>query len=85
MAGFQRSRERLLTRTMAIAERCNLKLEKIKNPFPRFEVPEGHTADSYFEQVARQGFARRTEWLRQMQQEGRLRKSFADDEQRLNR
>ena len=70
---------------MAIAERCNLKLEKIKNPFPRFDVPEGHTADSYFEQVAREGYARRTEWLRQMQQEGRLRKSFADYEQRLNR
>jgi DNA polymerase-3 subunit alpha len=77
--------EDVLTRTMAIAERCNLKLEKIKNPVPRFEVPEGHTADSYFEHVARQGFVRRTEWLRQMQQEGRLRKSFADYEQRLNR
>jgi len=75
----------VLTRTMAIAERCNLKLEKIKNPFPQFEVPAGHTADSYFEQVARQGFARRMEWLRQMQQEGRLRKSFAEYEQRLNR
>ena len=77
--------EGVVTRTMAIAERCNLKLEKIKNPFPRFDVPEGHTADSYFEQVARQGYARRTEWLREMQREGRLRKSFADYEQRLNR
>ena len=77
--------EGVVTRTMAIAERCNLKLEKIKNPFPRFEVPEGHTADSYFEHVAREGYARRTEWLREMQREGRLRKSFADYEQRLNR
>ena len=70
---------------MGIAERCNLKLEKIENPFPAFDVPEGQTADSYFEQVAARGFARRMEWLRELQQAGRLRNSFADYEQRLNR
>ena len=26
--------------------------------FPEFKVPEGHTTDSYFERVAREGFAR---------------------------
>src|SRR5580700_8683428 len=49
----------VLTRTQEIAERCNLKLTKVDNPFPEFAVPEGHTIDSYFEQVCREGFRKR--------------------------
>jgi DNA polymerase-3 subunit alpha len=45
----------VLKRTMEIAERCNLKLQKVDNPFPEFAVPQGHTIDSYFEQVCREG------------------------------
>ena len=48
-----------LSRTVAIAERCNVKIERVSNPFPEFKVPEGHTTDSYFERVAREGFAAR--------------------------
>jgi len=47
-----------------IAERCNLRLEKIPSPFPHFDVPDGYTIDSYFEHITRQGFARRMENLR---------------------
>src|SRR5580698_2892370 len=36
----------VVSRTMAIAERCNLKLAKVDNPFPDFAVPPGHTVDS---------------------------------------
>jgi len=43
----------VLQRTMEVAERCNLKLHKVDNPFPEFAVPEGHTIDSYFEEVCR--------------------------------
>src|SRR5215471_15636834 len=43
----------VLTRTLDIAERCSLHLEKISNPFPHFAVPPGFTLDSYFEQVTR--------------------------------
>jgi len=77
--------EQLLTRTLGIAERCNLKLEKIKNPFPKFDVPDGHTIDSYFEFVAREGMKRRTTLLREMQEKGRLKHSFAEYEARLSR
>jgi DNA polymerase-3 subunit alpha len=73
----------VLTRTVAIAERCNIRLEKVGSPFPHFEVPPGYTLDSYFEQVTREGFARRSETLRQ--REGKLKHSFADYEQRLAR
>ena len=46
----------VLSRTMEIAERCNFKLKPVDNPFPEFAVPEGHTIDSYFEHVCREGF-----------------------------
>src|SRR5579872_5326906 len=44
-----------LSRTVDIAARCNVKIERIPNPFPEFKVPEGHTAGSYFEKVVREG------------------------------
>jgi DNA polymerase III subunit alpha len=75
----------VLTRTLDIAERCSLKLEKIRNPFPDFTVPSGFTLDSYFEHVARAGFARRSESLRELAAEGRLKHTLSDYEQRLAR
>ena len=75
----------VLTRTLGIAERCNFKLNKVPNPFPRFDVPDGYDIDSYFEHVCREGFAKRMDLLRELQRQGRLRKSFAEYEQRLNR
>ncbi len=75
----------VLTRTLEIAERCNLKLEKIRNPFPHFAVPPDFTLDSYFEHVARQGFARRMNSIRELERQQRLKHSIADYEQRLAR
>ncbi|HUK42439.1 MAG TPA: DNA polymerase III subunit alpha, partial [Candidatus Acidoferrales bacterium] len=73
----------VVARTMAIAERCNLRLEKVPTPFPHFDVPNGFTLDSYFEHVTRQGFARRFEVLRALSSSGRLKHSLTDYEQRL--
>src|SRR5277367_6052089 len=70
----------VLSRTLGIAERCNMRLEKISNPFPHFEVPDGFTLDSYFEHVAREGFARRMEVLRAAQEQGRLRHALPEYE-----
>src|SRR5262249_31765429 len=75
----------VLTRTLAIAERCNLRLEKVSSPFPHFEVPKGYTLDSYFEHVTRQGFARRMEVLRDLRDASRLKHTLVDYEQRLSR
>jgi len=77
--------EQVLRRTVGIAERCNLRLEKIKNPFPKFDVPEGETIDSYFERIAREGMARRMNLLRELTAQGKLKHSFGDYEERLNR
>src|SRR5207247_5831134 len=49
------------------------------------EVPAGYTLDSYFEHVTREGFARRLEALRELEQSGRLKHSLAQYEQRLAR
>ncbi|HWF04842.1 MAG TPA: DNA polymerase III subunit alpha [Candidatus Angelobacter sp.] len=78
-------REDVLAQSMAIAERCNFKLNKVKNPFPEFPLPEGYTLDSYFEHVARQGFARRWESLGLLEDAGRLKKARTDYDQRLTR
>ena len=75
----------VLSRTLAIAERCSTRLEKVSNPFPHFDVPAGYTLDSYFEHVTREGFARRLELLRSLQAQGRVKHSIAEYEQRLAR
>ena len=75
----------VLRRTLDIAERCSLRLEKVPTPFPHFEVPDGFTIDSYFEHVTRQGFARRLEVLSRLSEQGRLKHSLSDYEQRLAR
>ncbi len=75
----------VLQRTLGIAERCNFKLNKVKNPFPEFPLPEGFTLDSYFEHVAREGFARRWAMLGSLAEAGRLKKTQADYDQRLAR
>jgi len=75
----------VLSRTLAIAERCSTRLEKVSNPFPHFDVPTGYTLDSYFEHVTREGFARRLEVLRGLANQGRLKRSITEYEQRLTR
>src|SRR5579864_835128 len=64
--------EHALDRTWDIAQRCQVKLEKVKEPFPKFAVPEGHSTDSYFEYVARQGFEKRRARLEGLRAQGRL-------------
>src|SRR6266480_1949428 len=73
----------VLTRTLDIAERCSMRLEKVSNPFPHFDVPDGYTLDNYFEEVTRKGFARRLETLRQFDAQDRLKHSLTEYEQRL--
>ena len=75
----------VLSRTLDIAERCSLRLEKVANPFPEFEVPPGYTIDSYFVHVSREGFARRMEVLRPLHEQGKLKHSLTEYEQRLER
>jgi DNA polymerase-3 subunit alpha len=75
----------VLSRTLDIAERCNLRLEKVATPFPQFDVPAGYSIDSYFVHVSREGFARRLDTLRPMREQGRLKHTMAEYEQRLDR
>ncbi len=72
-----------VTRTVAIADRCNVKIQRVSNPFPEFKVPEGHTTDSYFERVVREGFTSRAPQIDRLTKEGRLRHPLTDYEARL--
>ncbi len=72
-----------LSRTVAIADRCNLKIQRVSNPFPEFQVPDGYTADSYFEKVVREGFESRLPQLERLAKENRLRHPIASYESRL--
>jgi DNA polymerase III subunit alpha len=72
-----------VSRTVDIASRCNVKVERIPNPFPEFKVPEGHTSTSYFEFVVREGFATRAPYLERLSQKGVLHCPLAEYERRL--
>jgi DNA polymerase III subunit alpha len=72
-----------VSRTVAIADRCNVKIQRVSNPFPDFKVPEGHTADSYFEKTVREGFQSRGPQIERLVRENRLRHSLPEYEQRL--
>ena len=75
-----------ISRTMEIAERCNLTLHKVENPFPDFAVPQGHTAESYFEEVCRAGYKKRLETsVRRLETRGELRTPIHEYDARLER
>ena len=75
----------VMQRTMEIAERCQLKLHAVDDPFPEFAVPPGHTIDSYFEQVCREGLRKRLDTaVRQLELRGVRRSKPEDYETRLN-
>src|SRR5258708_23428525 len=73
-----------LQRTVDIASRCNVKIDRIPNPFPEFKVPEGHTAGSYFEKVVREGFATRAPYLERLAKAGTLSNPLSEYERRLS-
>ena len=72
-----------LSRTVDIAARCNVKVDRIPNALPEFKVPEGHTPDSYFEKVVRDGFAGRVPHLERLAKQGALTYPLAEYERRL--
>ena len=72
-------------RTAEVAEKCELRLEKVKDPFPAFAVPAGETLDSYFEKVAREGFEARRGRLEELSAQGALRSGISDYRERLER
>ena len=74
-----------LDATWDIAQRCNLKMEPVKDPFPVFQIPGNHTIDSYFELVARTGFEKRRARLEILAEQGQLRHPLEVYEERLTR
>ena len=84
MAKVFREVPEAVSRTVDIAARCNVKIERIPNALPEFKVPDDHTPGSYFEKVAREGFAQRVPFLERLSQQGALRHPLAEYERRLS-
>jgi len=76
--------EEALNRTWDIAQRCQVKLEQVKDPFPRFDIPQTHSIDSYFEFITREGFERRLPRLEALAKAGALRRPLAEYYERLD-
>jgi DNA polymerase-3 subunit alpha len=73
-----------LRNTVRIAERCDVTLPKGEAHLPDFAVPPGHTVESYFAHVVREGFAMRLSRWREMEARGELRRTLTEYEQRLS-
>jgi DNA polymerase-3 subunit alpha len=76
--------EDAVNRPWEIAQRCAIKLDKVKDPFPRFDIPETFTTDSYFAYVARQGFERRRPRLEALRASGWLKHDLTEYVERLD-
>ena len=85
MLGLFGEIENSLDITWDIAQRCRIKLDKVKDPFPKFDVPENHSADTYFEYVARQGFEKRRGRLEALRAQGYLKHDLSEYAERLDR
>ncbi len=83
MAAIFKDYPEALANTVRIAERVNVEIPGGQNHLPKFDVPEGYALDDYFEHVTRQGFGERAVRLRALADEGKLRHSISDYEQRL--
>jgi DNA polymerase III subunit alpha len=69
--------------TVRIAERCDVTIPKGQAHLPNFQVPPGHTVESYFEAVVRAGFEARMPRWRALESRGELRRSLSDYGTRL--
>ncbi len=76
--------EEALDRTYDISQRCHISLDKVKEPFPKFAVPENHDVHTYFEYVARQGFEKRRPRLEALRAKGGLKHDLAEYAERLD-
>ena len=48
-----------ITNTLEIANRCNLRLDYRQDSMPKYEIPEGHTHDSYLRELCYRGLRKK--------------------------
>ncbi|HEX8352110.1 MAG TPA: DNA polymerase III subunit alpha, partial [Pyrinomonadaceae bacterium] len=77
-----------VSRTVEVAEMCDLKLPLGENQLPIYPIPRAEgdiTVDEYFEKVVREGYEKRraTLWDK-MQSEGKLKHSLSEYQQRIS-
>src|SRR5260370_3124552 len=75
--------EDAVNRPREIAQRCQVKLEQVNQPFPTFDVPPDHSIDTYFAHVSRHGFEKRRPRLEALRASGYLKHDLPDYIDRL--
>ncbi|MBN2370493.1 MAG: DNA polymerase III subunit alpha [Vicinamibacteria bacterium] len=73
-----------LKNTLGVAEMCDFTLRAVET-LPDFAVPPGHTVESYFERVTREGFEGRRHALAELCARARLRYPLSVYEERLEK
>ena len=72
-----------MSNTVRIAERCHVDIKPL-DALPPFDVPPGYDSNSYFEKMARDGFAQRRVKLEALSTAGKLKHTLSEYEERLN-
>ena len=73
-----------LERTVAIAERCNVRIEPVRNSFPEFQVPDGHTSTVTSSGSCAKALRNACRSWKRWRRQGRLRTPLAEYERRLS-
>lgn len=74
-----------LDNSVAIAERCSVRIDTSQHHVPDFPVPQGETIEAFFRRTAREGFNERRRTWEKRAAEGRLRHPLSDYEARFER
>jgi len=83
MANAFQGYEEALENTLKIADMIDLELKE-EYQLPLFDIPHGHTLETYFEEVVREGFEERKKTvLERLQEKGNLRKEWDEYQERL--
>ncbi|MGH9481812.1 MAG: DNA polymerase III subunit alpha [Terriglobales bacterium] len=77
--------EEAVERTAEVAERCEVRLAKVEDSFPEFDVPDGMNRDEYLERVVHEGMARREDWIETRRRLGKTRYGRSAYRERLER
>jgi DNA polymerase-3 subunit alpha len=71
--------------TAKIAAKCNFDFPESGYFLPQFKIPEGASLEQYFDQVSKEGFENRVEFLRQKEEKKQLSYPLSEYEERLEK
>jgi DNA polymerase-3 subunit alpha len=71
--------------TAQIAAKCNFDFPESGYFLPQFKIPEDTSLEQYFDQVAREGFEKRSQFLRKKEEKKELNRTLPEYQERLEK